>query len=346
MRVLGRDCVAGYARVGTSCVMCGGGKYRVAVRRNDSEPETNCTDCTNCTAIGKYQTRACFYALDTTCGNCTQRCAVGQYKASPCGGTQDLRCAACASSCPPDFYLGSPAACPGTTDFDTVRAGCLPCINASLCPPGQIVKRRCNGTEMATPQCEACTRVAGGCLRDEYMGGCREYQDYACLPFTRCPSGQYLINSSAYSDGVCVACSTPCEQRGLQTVVACSTYADALCGGQLCREDMPCPPPPDGGAIYCRYFNHTVGVCAFCPVRPGCFVFVRARVTRIPPGGRKGTRPTDWSATPARAGSRATVAGPWWCRASVLPGTCPTAARATATCSAMRRAPPPLPPRS
>ena len=258
--------MAGFTRVAGACVACGAGTFKQGYRRSLDFPAVACIACTNCTRQGQYEVQACRNATDAVCRACSGGCPRGQYITGACGGVRDLQCTPCAGQCPVDHWRRSSSTCSGVTWYDQMlQEICWPCINASLCPAGQIIKQRCTGLGVFPPQCEACTPVAGGCPRDTYMGGCKGFQDYACFNFTRCGPGRYLDKSSRLADGVCTAC-TDCAGLGLATLVPCETYSDTVCVGAPCGAGL--------GSCSGRYFclfasggGNTTGQCYPCPVR-------------------------------------------------------------------------------
>ena len=263
------DCNAGYKKnpLGTDCTACTAGTYRSASqnRLTDQGSSNTCLTCTACTGTtpGTYLTRACTATLDTGCTSCSTACQPGFYKARPCNVSADLACERCATRCPSGKRL-SGASCSGDQTFDNVLDKCVVCATLASCTQaGFYLTFECQGNELVSNECRQCSStVTPACTADYYLGGCGGLSDTRCLPYTSCPTGQYLQDETTTKDGKCVSCST-CPQ-GTTSMRPCSKYLDAICRGKSCGRNDNCPrlTPQNKSAYFC---SNELNYCGVCP---------------------------------------------------------------------------------
>ena len=258
------DCGAGYVRngAGTACVACGSGTYREASQNRLAEAATSnaCYACAVCLS-GTYQSRACAAARDTGCTSCSTACPVGRYIARACGSTSDIGCDLCTRNCSAGYRL-TLLTCSGQSSVDEVLLACKACKVLGDCPAGYYLDRLCAGTETVDNQCVPCN-TNKACTSDQYKGGCSGLVDTTCLPFTVCPTGQYLEDESSTRDGYCMPCSTCVDTTVMR---ACSKYQDTVCRGKSCSAGYPCNPrltASNRSAYFCNYDQSFCGVCPY-----------------------------------------------------------------------------------
>lgn len=271
---LRRECNAGYVKSGGQCVVCAANTFRdgVVVGNVVNEGQANtCAACTACATGVNYESTSCTSTRNRVCTACTRSCAKGQYQSSPCNVTSNLRCSACATSCYAGYYKTAAAVCDGLSAFDTFLAGCARCKQPGDCPAGYYISAACVGTETLTNQCLLCSAVppTGDCPATQYRGGCYNYTNTKCMPFSTCAAGKYLAGESRVQDGVCTTC-TNCTVLGLATLRACSTYDDAVCKGGSCNRSVPCVTPAallTRGRLACDYSSgvEATAFCGMCP---------------------------------------------------------------------------------
>jgi len=177
----------------------------------------------------------------------------------------------CATKCGVGYYKPPAAVCDGSTDYDAVLAGCVLCKQPGGCASGYYISKLCLGADTFSNQCLLCSVVpiTGDCASTKYRGGCYNYTDTTCMPFTTCAAGKYLSGESRVQDGVCATC-TSCTGLGLTQLRACSTYDDAVCKGGACNRNLPCVTPPAllaRGRLACDYSSgvEATAFCGMCP---------------------------------------------------------------------------------
>ena len=111
--------------------------------------------------------------------------------------------------------------------------------------------------------------TTGDCPANQYRGGCANYTNTRCLPFSQCAARvQYLAGESRSQDGVCTGC-TNCSNLGLRTLRNCSTFDDAVCQGAACNRSNPCVTPAglaNRSRLFCDYtLGESRAFCGMCP---------------------------------------------------------------------------------
>ena len=243
---------------------CAAGSYRVLpAQLRENAAVTPCGPCTTCQSGVNYETTACSATQNRVCSTCRASCGAGNYIKTACTVTSNTVCEACTSRCPTNKYLSGDT-CGGNTNNDVVLARCLSCLTEADCQPTMTyLSHVCDGTTSVKNSCQGCTPKQ--CGFGFYSGGWGGLSDTRCLPHRVCPSGQYLRGSSSLTDGVCENC-TSCTALGLVTVMECSRYADAVCGGDICGAGKPCGGP---SRRFCDYASMpSAPSCGSCPVRP------------------------------------------------------------------------------
>ena len=254
--------------MGLTCQSCTDkATYRTAEQNVKNEGEANvCNACSTCSpagSLGTYMTQECTPTRDRVCGFCRSSCEVGQYIQQACTDTQDMQCTPCASTCPSGMY-GSTEKCTGSEQTDTQLARCRTC-RTSCGEAGQYLSGTCPGNTYEDRVCLSCSKDLK-CGENQYEGGCTGATDTRCLPFTTCPSNNYLADESSTRDGVCRACSA-CT--GLSVVRPCTKWDDTVCrGSSSCGPVTPCNrlTASGGSALFCDYsLGFGQASCGVCP---------------------------------------------------------------------------------
>ena len=234
------SCLAGYFKVGASCVACDTTSCSVGYYRSACTAAANgqCVRCTKAPANAQYTSAGKPYgadACDWTClsgyflsgGVCaacsTSACPVGQYR-TICGANTDSTCAACTNLPTNGIYTsagqqGDSRSCKVgcSTGYFMQGSICVPC-DTSSCPTGQY-RSACTAT--ANGQCVPCTK---GPVHSSYKSGGKPYNydacDWSCLAgyfadgstcsqcsSSTCPVGKYRTPCTATVDSVCQACT-------------------------------------------------------------------------------------------------------------------------------------------
>ena len=253
-------------------MVCPDNTFRVTASNVVNEGQVNtCGTCRACVDGVDYESTSCTSVRNRVCTACTRTCAAGQYKSSPCIVTRNTQCTACATKCNAGSYKTAAAVCDGSKTYDSFLAGCAPCKQPGDCLPGYYISKACLGTDTSSNQCLLCSAVpaTGDCPATQYRGGCYNYTNTICVPFTTCTAGQYLAGESRVQDGVCTTC-TNCAALSLIALRACSTYDDAVCKGASCNRSVPCVTPAaleSRGRLACDYSSgvESSAFCGMCP---------------------------------------------------------------------------------
>lgn len=264
---MARDCNAGFVKngAGTACVACGAGTYREAGSNRVSEtgPANACLACPSCEPGRTYQVGACQSNRATQCVSCRAACSPGQYISRACTALNNTGCASCATTCPVDKRLSQGTSCSGNRDFDEVLAACVNCTKLGECASGFFLNWRCTGTEVTSNQCLQCKTLS--CPGDQYAGGCANYSDTVCLPYTVCSAGYYLEDESRTRDGVCKPCSS-CGD--LPVLIPCTRFNNVICRGDSCGQYTPCKrrTSQNRSGYFCNYgAGAGQEFCGVCP---------------------------------------------------------------------------------
>jgi TNFR/NGFR cysteine-rich region len=249
-----------------------GVSYRTASTNVQTEGQINqCIACTPCVDGITYESTACTPTVNRVCSPCSTACAAGSYRSWPCNTTADRVCTRCKTVCPAGKYKTLSATCSGSTTFDAFLAACKPCLTPEDCGAGKYVSRQCPGTDTTPNQCVLCSVIppTGDCPSTQYRGGCVNYTNTRCMPFTQCPARvAYLAGESRSQDGVCRSC-TNCSEIGLGVLRNCSTYDDAVCQGRPCNRSVPCVTPDalaNRSRLFCDYsLGEARAFCGMCP---------------------------------------------------------------------------------
>lgn len=272
----GRECNAGFIKntAGTGCVPCQTGvTYRTASSNVLTEGQTNvCLPCLQCVAGRNFQTTACSPTVNRVCRACSTSCASNFFQSSPCTNSSNLGCTRCQTRCPVGQYQTLSGTCSGNTNFDAFLAACRPCLGPEDCGPGRYVSRVCPGTDRTPNQCVVCSVIppTGDCSASQYRGGCVNFTNTRCVPFTTCARTMpmYLAGESRTKDGVCRNC-TRCADLGLAVLRNCSTYDDSVCRGAACNRSAPCQTPAalaNRSRLFCDYsLGEASATCGVCP---------------------------------------------------------------------------------
>jgi hypothetical protein len=258
------DCNAGYELAGAGCAVCAANYFQNSLRTATGQPPNRCTKCTPCVPT-TFMTVQCTSTNDYSCQACQASCGAGNYISAKCGAATNTQCTPCKTSCAAGYYLSPPPleGCPGQTTGDLIA--CIRCTTPDKCVPGSsFMTRVCTGTTTTDQVCVPCTYVT--LTPGQYVVRCSGFTDNYAHALPACPPLQYLADAGIYSPGTCKAC-TICSSLGLRQIVACSTYADAECGGMACSAGAPCTPPSycDFTATDTPSSPSAVGNCGLCP---------------------------------------------------------------------------------
>lgn len=244
---------------------CPAGTYREtgSNRVAETAPANICVACLSCVAGQTYQTGACQSNRATQCASCRTACNPGQFISRVCTALNDTGCTACVTSCPVDKRPAQGRTCSGNEDFDEVLRECVNCTRLGECASGFYLNWRCMGTEAISNQCLQCKQL--NCPGDQYAGGCVNFTDTVCVPYTVCNASHYLEDESTTRDGVCKPCST-CGD--LPVLIPCSRFNNVICRGDSCGRFTACPrrTGQNKSGYFCNYgAGSGQEFCGVCP---------------------------------------------------------------------------------
>lgn len=248
-----------------SCSLCTGAQFKEADCTRDAD--TQCTDCTVCTAGATFQSKACSATEDAECSACDECNGVTHFAKVPCSSHANTQCAACTESCGPDMFME--AGCSKTSD--------IVCKVCTACGKGEYMEQACTPTsDTVCRPCDACTETNkwvktrcaaqanteciefAACGGDEFAAfpGTKT-TDVVCKPCSSCEAGVTFREEACRvnADTKCTAC-TACGLDEFQ-VSACSTTADTVCS--------PCTTACPAGTYLTAKCSHTQDTqCAAC----------------------------------------------------------------------------------
>ena len=238
--------------------------------QNEGEVNT-CAACLQCRNGTDFESRVCTPTQNRQCTPCSTACPAGNFQSRPCITTANRVCSPCSSFCPRGRFRPLSATCSGGTTFDAVLAACKPCLTPQDCGPGKYVSKECTGRDTTPNQCVLCSVIptTGECTSSQFRGGCVNFTDTRCLPYTQCQPGvSYLAGESRTQDGVCTTCSR-CGNLGLAVLRNCSVHDDAVCQGPPCNRSTPCATPSalvNHSRMFCDYSRgESSAFCGVCP---------------------------------------------------------------------------------